>query len=246
MIRIGISGIAGRMGQRIAYLTLKDKDLEVKAALERENHDMINSEICIGEDYHLLVSSDLEAVSGYLDCFIEFTFPEPTLKHLEICKEKGVPMVIGTTAINEEGEKKIKEASKKIPIVYSPNMSIGVNMLFKLVSEAARVLAEDFSIKVDETHHIHKKDSPSGTAKMIAKVIKEASGKDVPIEAFREGEVAGNHGVLFESEFETLEVRHDAKNRDVFASGALRAAKFVAGKKPGLYSMFDVLGLTKS
>jgi 4-hydroxy-tetrahydrodipicolinate reductase len=113
------------------------------------------------------------------------------------------------------------------------------------VRETARVLGRDFDIKVDETHHVHKKDSPSGTAKMIARVIKEASGKEVPIEAFREGEVIGNHGIVFDGEFENLEIRHDAKSRDVFAAGALEAAKFVAGKTPGLYSMTDVLGLNK-
>jgi len=152
--------------------------------------------------------------------------------------------VIGTTGIGAGGEKKIAEAAKEIPIVFSPNMAIGVNVLFNIVAEAARALGNaGFSIKVDETHHVHKKDSPSGTAKMIGRVIKEASGKDAPIKAFREGEVIGNHGIVFESEFETLEVRHDARTRDVFAAGALKAAAFVAGKEIGLYSMADVLGL---
>ena len=152
-------------------------------------------------------------------------------------------MVIGTTGITPEGEEKIKKASKKIPIVFSPNMSVGVNLLFKIVAEAAKVLGEDFSIKIDETHHIHKKDSPSGTAKMIAKKIKEAVGIEAPIKAFRKDEVVGNHGIVFDGKQENIEIRHDAKSREVFVLGAVKAAKFVIDKNPGLYSMADVLGL---
>jgi 4-hydroxy-tetrahydrodipicolinate reductase len=152
-------------------------------------------------------------------------------------------MVIGTTGLDASQENDIAERSRNIPIVFAPNMSIGVNLLFKIVKEAAGALSGDFDIRIDETHHIHKKDSPSGTAKMINKVIKEASGQDVPIKAFREGEVIGNHGIMFESEFETLEIRHNAKTRDVFAAGALKAAKFLKDKSSRLYTMADVLGI---
>jgi 4-hydroxy-tetrahydrodipicolinate reductase len=154
-------------------------------------------------------------------------------------------LVIGTTGLDAEAEKAIREAAKTIPIVFSPNMAIGVNLLFNLVREGARVLGKDFRIKIDETHHVHKKDSPSGTAKMIAGIIKEASGVDAPVEAFREGEVIGNHGIVFDGEYEKLEIRHGAKSRDVFAAGAIKAAKFAAKKEAGLYSMADVLGLQK-
>jgi 4-hydroxy-tetrahydrodipicolinate reductase len=240
MVKIGIAGICGKMGRRIADLASEDADIELASGLEREGDPSVGK-----EEKGILVTSDPEDACEGIDCFIDFTFPEPTLAHLEVCRDKGVPMVIGTTAIDAEGEQKIREAAKSIPIVFSPNMSVGVNLLFNIVREAARVLGRDFDIKVDETHHVHKKDSPSGTAKMIAKVIKEASGKEVPIEAFREGEVIGNHGIVFDSQFENLEIRHDAKSRDVFVVGALEAAKFVAGKAPGLYSMADVLGLSK-
>jgi 4-hydroxy-tetrahydrodipicolinate reductase len=226
------------MGKRIADLAAKDSDIEIACGIEKEDSPMIGN-----EDYGAIISSDTEKACEGIDCLIEFTLPEPTLKHVEVCVKGGVPLVIGTTGLDAAGEDKIAEAAKSIPIVFSPNMAIGVNLLFNLVKEAAKVLGKDFDIKIDETHHVHKKDSPSGTAKMIAKKIKEASALDAPIEAFREGEVIGNHGIVFDGKYEQLEIRHDAKSRDVFAAGALEAAKFIAGKKPGLYTMADVLGL---
>lgn len=247
MLKIGISGACGKMGKRIAALALKEKDLKVAACLEDAKAPDAGKDygLVIGEkELGVIVTSDLEKIAKEIDCLIDFTLPLPTLEHVEVCRKNSLAMVIGTTGIDLRGEEKIKEASKEIPIVFSPNMAIGVNVLFKIVSEAARALGSDFTVKVDETHHVHKKDSPSGTAKMIAKVISEASGRETPpIEAFREGEVIGNHGIVFESSYENLEIRHDAKSRDVFAAGALKAAEFIIGKSPGLYSMADVLGL---
>lgn len=246
MLRIGIAGACGKMGKKIAQLVINDPETEVAGALEASASPYVGKDL--GEELGLdnigvtIVSDAKEACKG-IDCLIDFTLPEPTLEHLEACKGAKVPIVIGTTGLKEGDEKKIKEASSVIPIVYSPNMAIGVNVLFKIVAEAAKTLSPEFIIKVDETHHVHKKDSPSGTAKMIGKVIKDASGIEAPIEAFREGEVVGNHGILFDSEYETLEIRHNAKDRDVFAAGAITAAKFAATKAPGLYNMADVLGL---
>lgn len=246
MIRIGIAGACGKMGRRIGSLCLKDSEVELSAAVEIESSPELGKdfgEVLGGDKAGLLVTSDLEGALSGVDCLIDFTLPEATLGNLASCSNNKVPMVIGTTGMGEEGEEKIKETSKKIPIVFSPNMAIGVNVVFKIVAEAARALGKDFKIKVDETHHVHKKDSPSGTAKMIAKVIKDSSGEEPEVEAFREGEVIGNHGIVFDSEFENIEIRHDAKTRDVFAAGAIEAAKFTAGKPAGLYSMKDVLGL---
>ncbi len=239
MVRIGIAGACGKMGKRIAGLAIKDPDVELVSALEREDHPSIGR-----EEYCVKVTADPLGACEGIDCMIDFTLPGPTLEHLEACKKKRVPMVIGATGMNSEEEGKVREAAKTIPIVFTPNMAVGVNLLFKLVREAARILGRDSRIKIDETHHVHKKDSPSGTAKMIAKIIKESSGVETPIEAFREGEVIGNHGIVFDGEFETLEIRHDAKSRDAFAAGAIEAAKYVAGEAPGLYSMADVLGLS--
>jgi 4-hydroxy-tetrahydrodipicolinate reductase len=247
MVRIGISGACGKMGLKIAALALKEPEkFKITGAFEWSGSPFIGKDLgeALGTgNLGVIVSSDMDKGLKDVDCLIEFTLPEPTLSHLPIVVKHGVPTVIGTTGIDAAGETAIKDASKTIPIVFSPNMSMGVNTLFKIVSEAARVLGKDFVIKTDETHHVHKKDAPSGTAKMIARVIKESSGVDAPVEVFREGEVVGNHGIIFESPFETLEIRHDAKSRDVFAAGALKGALFLAGKKPGFYTMGDVLGI---
>lgn len=245
-MRIGISGACGKMGRRIAALAVKDPGIKISAALEKEASPEIGKDLglVIGSgELGVKITSDPEKACQDIDCLVEFTLPAVTLEHLEICRRNGTPLVIGTTGLEAEGEKRIKRAAGEIPIVFSPNMAIGVNLLFNIAREIARVLGRGFSVKIDETHHIHKKDSPSGTAKMIARVIKETTGTDVPIEAFREGEVIGNHGVVFDGEYEKLEIRHDAKSRDVFAAGAIKAARFVSGKKAGLYSMADVLGL---
>jgi len=245
MVTIGIAGACGKMGKMIAGIALKDSEVKIGLALERADCPQAGKDLgeVLGSGVlDVAVSSDVKNVKD-AGCIIDFTLPEPTLGHVKACVEAGVPMVIGTTGFTPEGEAAIKKASERIPIVFSPNMAAGVNILFKIVAEAAKALGPDFDIKVDETHHVHKKDSPSGTAKMIARVIRESSGKDVPIEAFREGEVIGNHGIVFEGKFETLEIRHDAKSREAFAAGAVKAAKFLAGKRPGLYSMFDVLGI---
>jgi len=245
-MRIGIYGICGKMGKRIAALAMEEGDMEIVSVIEIEGHPMVGKDMgeVLGTDSTgVRVLASAEGAKGDIDCMIDFTLPDATVEHVKVCADAGIPMVIGTTGLDAKAEEAIKKASEKIPIVFSPNMSVAMNVLFNLVSDASRVLGEDFSIKVDETHHVHKKDSPSGTAKMILKVIKGSCGRDVPVEAFREGEVIGNHGINFDSEYETLEIRHDAKTRDVFVAGALKAARFVAGKAPGLYSMADVLGL---
>jgi len=234
------------MGGRIADLAMQEEDVEIGAVFEQEDNPMVGKdlgEVLGTRETGIKVSPELGKTMVKIDCLIDFTSPVATLENVRVCADKKIPIVIGTTGLDEKTESVIVKASKEIPVVYSPNMSIGVNLLFGLVREAAKVLGRDFFIKVDETHHVHKKDSPSGTAKMIAKIIKEACGKDVPIEAFREGEVVGNHGVVFDGEYERIEIRHEAKSRDVFVVGAIKAAKFVAGKKPGLYKMTDVLGL---
>ena len=249
MLRIGISGACGKMGRRIAEIAGKDPDVNISAALERNEASERGQDLGLvtgAGELGVTVVSDLEGVRKDIDCLIEFTLPAPTLEHLEICRREGIPMVIGTTGLDPEGEERIRKAADTIPVVFSPNMAVGVNLLFNIVREAARILGRSFSIRIDETHHVHKKDSPSGTAKMIARVVAEAAGVDPPpIEAFREGEVIGDHGIVFDGEYEKLEIRHSAKSRDVFAAGAVEAAKFVVGKPAGLYGMADVLGLER-
>jgi len=245
-MRIGINGIAGKMGKRIAVLASVEKDVTIRVAIEVPSSPVIGKKLSeviefSGED--IVISSSLEKVCADIDCLIDFTSAESSLNCLDVCRKNNVAMVIGTTGFTKEEEEKIRIAAQEIPIVFSPNMAEGVNVLFDIVRRAVRVLKDDFCIKIDETHHVHKKDSPSGTAKMIQKVIRGATEETIPVKASRIGEVIGIHGIIFENEYEKLEIRHNAKSRDVFAAGAIKAAKFTTGKKPALYDMADVLGL---
>ncbi len=224
MTKICVSGSKGKMGARIKALAKGDAEFEVSGSFD------------IGEEAEPLIKE--------CDCLIEFTSPEATIEHLGICEKEKKAIVIGTTGLSAQDVEKVKAASGAIPVVFSPNMSIGVNVVFKMLRDAAKTLGEDYSVSMVEAHHLHKKDKPSGTAKEMARIIKEEGHvTDVPIESVREGEIVGEHTVTFESETDVIEITHSAKTRDIFAQGALTAAKFISGKKPGLYTMGDVLGL---
>ncbi len=236
MLKIAVSGAAGKMGGRIITLIGQDKDLRLVVALEKKGHERIGD--LIGE---VKISDDPELIKD-ADCLVEFTTPQATIEHLDFVVRNKKSMVIGTTGFSDQQKRRIKEISKEIPVVFSPNMSIGVNLLFRLVREAAAKLAPDYTVNITEAHHIHKKDAPSGTAKRLAQIIKEVSGKDVlDIRSIREDEIVGDHKVIFDGPFDKLELSHSAKSRDIFARGAIEAAKFVAGKGPGLYDVQDVL-----
>jgi len=244
MIKLAISGCCGRMGSRIAALAVQDNDIEITGAIEVKDNANIGKGLggILGIDgLKVKITSNPEEAMRKSNVLIEFTSQEATLKHLEIALRGKKAMIIGTTGIDEGGLEKITDASKKIPIVFAPNMSIGVNLLFNLAKTTAAVL-KDSQVSMTEAHHKHKKDAPSGTATNLAQVIKGVKGKiDLPIKSIREGEVIGDHTVIFDGEFETLELSHRAKSRDVFASGALIAAKYITGKDKGLYNMQDVL-----
>lgn len=238
MIKLAVSGCQGRMGNRITYLALEDKAFKVTTLLEHQAHPKAQEPI-----QNISIQTNSATLKG-CQALIEFTTPEATLEHIEACLKYKVGIVIGTTGLNEEQIKKIKAASKKIPIVFSSNMSVGVNVLFKLTELAAQKLGQNYSMKITEAHHIHKKDAPSGTAKTLAQVAEQASGQKITdIQSIREGEIIGDHTIFFESGEDLLSITHHAKTRDIFAKGALVAAKFVAKKKSGLFSMQDVLGL---
>jgi 4-hydroxy-tetrahydrodipicolinate reductase len=244
MVKICVAGACGKMGKKIVALALKDAEIEVVSLLESpECPDILRPFDKTSGGCDLIVMSDPSEACSCADCLIDFTLPGPTLTHLEQCVKRSVGMVIGTTGFDREEENKISAAAKKIPIVFSPNMAVGVNLVFKMVSDISGILGKDFSVRIEETHHIHKKDSPSGTAKKIASCVRENGGQDPSIEAFRVGEVVGEHAVVFDGEYERIEVRHSAKDRDVFAYGAIRAAKFLKGKPAGIYSMADVLNV---
>ncbi len=239
MIKLGVSGAKGRMGQTIAHLAIKDNDFALTTLLEHKDCPDVSGDIN-GVGY----TTDNSALEQ-CDAVIEFTLPDGTLENLKACVEYKVPMVIGTTGFTDEGLAAITEAAKTIPIVFASNMSIGVNVFFKITELVGKKLKDIQGIKVYEEHHIHKKDSPSGTAKTIAEIAEKSSGKTVSFdpEPLREGEIIGNHDITFETTFDTLKMSHHAKDRAMFALGSLTAAKFLIGKEPQLFNMQQVLGL---
>ena len=166
------------------------------------------------------------------------------MEHLKICQKYGVKMVIGTTGLSKDQAAMIKKASSKIAIVFSSNMSVGVNLAFALIRQTAKVTGKNYAIHLTETHHVHKKDAPSGTAKTMAEIAEESAKIKVSnIDAIREGEVIGDHEIIFESPVDRIGISHHAKTRDIFAEGSLVAAKFLAKQSKGLFNMQDVLGL---
>ncbi|MFH1848489.1 MAG: 4-hydroxy-tetrahydrodipicolinate reductase [Candidatus Omnitrophota bacterium] len=237
MIKLAISGSGGRMGARIINLALEDKALQVMALLEAPGHPVVGKKLSGIE-----VTSDIKQIAN-ADVVIDFTSAQATIANLKAAVELKKPVVIGTTGFSEEQADKIKAAGKSIPIVFSPNMSIGVNLIFRLAGEIAKTLGRDYDIEITEAHHKAKKDAPSGTAKKMAEAIKEATKREVPMHSLRVGDVVGDHTIVFAGNSERIELTHRAHSRDVFALGALKAAKFIAGKKPGLYSMREVLGV---
>ncbi len=235
MIKLGISGVCGKMGRRIFELASHDKDLEVALALEKKGTPEIGRDL--GK---IKISSSPDGIF-LVDVFVDFTLPEASQTNLDYVARYKKALVLGTTGFNEEQLKKIEEVSKAVPIVFSPNMSVGVNVLFSLLPELARRLGPDYSIEIVEAHHKAKKDAPSGTAKKIGQILTEVTRREIPVHAVRLGDIVGDHTVIFCGNSERIEIKHQAHSRDLFALGALKAAKWVAQKTPGLYSMQDVL-----
>ncbi|MBN2456774.1 MAG: 4-hydroxy-tetrahydrodipicolinate reductase [Sedimentisphaerales bacterium] len=261
--KLAVIGAAGRMGKRIISLAVEDENFEIVAAIEKKNHPDI------GKDAGIVAAAgpiDIKLDSTYpagADVAINFSQPKATDKTIEYCLENQAALVLGTTGLEPEQIKRIKAASGKIPVIYGTNMSVGMNVLFSLVGKVASMLGEDYDIEIIEQHHRFKKDSPSGSALTLAENICRATGKNFPdcltygrggkdalrqkgnigIHAIRAGDITGIHSVIFSTLGETVALNHTAHSRDGFARGALRAAKWLAGKKPGLYSMPDVLGL---
>lgn len=236
MIKLGVSGALGKMGNRILVLASQDSDFKITLAIERLGHPLLGDKVAGME-----VVSYWEMIKD-IDVLVDFTAPEATFEHLDHCVKFKKAIVIGTTGFTQEQKDQIAQASKKIPVVFSPNMSIGVNLLFAFVRQAAAQLTSEYKISMKEAHHIHKKDAPSGTAKFLAQIIREERGEvDVDIKSIREGEIIGDHEVVFESPWDTIKLSHSAKTRDIFALGALAAVKFVVTKRNGLYGMADVI-----
>ena len=263
MMKIAISGASGRMGKMLIEAVVKADDMTLAAALCPTGDAMIGQDAgaFMGAATGVLVTDDIEALKG-CDVLIDFTRPAGTLAYLAFCREHGIGVVIGTTGFDAQGKAAIEAAASDIPIVFAPNMSVGVNAAFKLIEVAAKLLA-DYDCEIVEMHHKHKVDAPSGTALEMGRRVAAARGakfEDVAVlsreghtgerrpgsigfAALRGGDVVGDHTVIFAADGERLELTHKAADRKVFAGGALRAAAWVIGKEPGLYGMEDVLNL---
>jgi len=235
MIKLGIAGVCGRMGRRIFELASLDKDFEISLALERKGIPQIGKEI--GK---LKISSSPDGLF-LVDVFVDFTTADASEVNLDYVARYKKALVLGTTGLNDKQLKKVEDVSRIVPIVFSPNMSVGVNVLFKTLPEIAKRLGSDYGVEIVEAHHKGKKDLPSGTAKKFSQILEEATNKVVPTHSIRLGDIVGDHTVIFCGNSERIEIKHQAHSRDVFAQGALRAAKWIFGKPPGLYSMQDVL-----
>ena len=263
-IRLAVVGCLGRMGRSIIAQALKDKDVSVRAAIESRDNLYIGSnlkELLREDSIDIKVSDNLEKVADDIDVIIDFTSPAATISTLSIARGVKIPIVVGTTGLMDEELKVLKSTSGLIPVLYSANMSIGINLLFKLLPELTTALGDDYDIEIIEIHHNKKKDSPSGTAKRLAKLIADAKGAsldklavygregnvgqrpkgEIGIHAIRAGNVIGEHTIVFAGRNERIEITHRATSRDVFAQGAIRAAKYIFDKSPGLYNMQDVL-----
>ena len=246
-IKLVIAGCCGRMGRSIAALALQDGAFAIGAALEAAGHEALGRDLglALGQptDAGVTVVADARSAIAQGDVVVEFTAPDVTVAHVQLARELRKPMVIGTTGLSDAQMETVRLASGAIPVVLSPNMSLGVNVLFELARIAAERLP-GYDVEVVESHHRQKKDAPSGTAKRLVEVLasaRKALPGTIPVHAVRAGDIVGDHTVILAGPSERLELTHRAHAREVFARGALRAARFVIGKKPGLYDMSHVL-----
>lgn len=265
--KVAIVGAAGRMGKTLIEAVFNAQGLTFTAATERAESSLLGADAGelagIGKQ-NVTIVDDLSTVVNQFDVVIDFTSPVATMQHLAICREHGKKMVIGTTGLDDAQKAEIDAAAQDIAIVFAPNMSIGVNLCFKLLDIAARVMGDDCDIEIVEAHHRHKVDAPSGTALRMGEVVADALDRDlkqvavygregqtgardrqtIGFETIRAGDVVGEHSVWFASEGERVEIVHKASSRMTFASGAARAASWLAEQKTGRFDMQDVLGLS--
>jgi 4-hydroxy-tetrahydrodipicolinate reductase len=264
-LNIAVAGASGRMGKMLVEAIAKAPDARLTGALDVAGSPALGQDAAafLGQPSGVAISSELDAGLAGARCLIDFTRPEGTLKHLAYCAEHGIAMVIGTTGFDEAGKAAISKAAEKTAIVFAPNMSVGVNVTLKLLEMAAKSFAEGYDIEIIEAHHRHKVDAPSGTALKMGEVIADALGRDlkqcavygregvtgerdpstIGFATIRGGDIVGDHTVLFAGDGERIEISHKSGSRVTYAHGALRAARFLADKKTGLYDMQDVLAL---
>ena len=246
-IKLAISGCCGRMGRSIALLAAKDPAFALTGAVEATGHEALGRDlgVAIGHasDLGVRVVSDARAAFGASDVIIEFTAPDVTVSHAQLARDLRKPMVVGTTGLSDAQLQTLRLTAETVPVLLSPNMSPGVNVLFELAQLAAERLA-GYDVEVVESHHKQKKDAPSGTAKRLAELLAAARKQlpgAIPVHAIRAGDIVGDHTVILAGPSERVELTHRAHDREVFSQGALRAARFVAKQPPGLYDMSHVL-----
>ena len=264
-LNIAVAGASGRMGRMLVEAVLGSGDCSLTGALDVPGSPALGTDAgaFLGRPTGVAVTADLQRGLAGADVLIDFTRPEGTLAHLAACRTLGVAMVIGTTGFTPAQKAEIGAAAATLPIVWAPNMSVGVNVMLRLLDQAARALAQGYDIEVIEAHHRHKVDAPSGTALAMGETLARALGRDlkdcavyaregvtgerdpssIGFATIRGGDIVGDHTVLFAGTGERIEITHRSSSRANYAAGSLRAARFLQGRPPGLYGMDDVLGL---
>ncbi len=266
MTKIVVTGAAGRMGGRIISLVDEADKLQLVGAVEMAGHSKIGQDagyVAGCGDLGVMISDSLPKALEQADLLIDFTFPQVSLRNAAVCAAMGKAMVIGSTGFTPQERAELETFAQRAPFVFAPNMSVGVNVCFKLLKDLARTLGDGFDVEIVELHHNKKKDSPSGTAVRMGEVVAEALGRDynqvanyhrqgicgertsdeIGMQTVRGGDIVGEHTVYFIGMGERIELTHRAMSRDMFARGAIRAAQWLGGKPPGLYDMQAVLGL---
>ncbi len=262
MTKIAITGAAGRMGRRVAALAIESEQFDIVSAMEMKSHPALGRDIGELAGVGTFGVKIAESLDETPEALVDFSLPEGTLHWLGVCRDKGIAMVIGTTGLTASHEAEVADSAGRVAIMHSGNMSMGINVLLKVAADVARALGDEYDVEISETHHRFKADAPSGTAIMLAKSVCESLGRDygetivfgrggkcrrkkgeIGMHALRVGDTVGEHSVHFGNLGETVTLSHSAHSRDTFAQGALRAAQWIVGKKPGMYSMRDVLGL---
>ncbi len=266
MMQVAITGVTGRMGKSLVKAAFENENIDCVAAVARPGSPLFGQDagVTAGLDpIDVKISAQLQACIDSAQVVVDFTLPESSMENLAICEQAGKSIVIGTTGFSAKQRKQIELSSQNIPIVLAPNMSVGVNLSFKLLEIASKVLGDQVDIEIIEAHHRHKLDAPSGTALRMGEVIAETLGRDLDTQAvwarhgrmdernksdigfsvIRAGDIVGEHTAMFADDGERLEITHKASSRMTFATGAMRAALWLASKPAGLYDMQDVLGL---
>ena len=264
-LKIVVVGATGKMGQAISHQVYNESSLELLAAIDIESSGGIGKDVgeLIGLNTGIKISVDFESTLKKADVVIDFTRPEASLSFIDLCAKNNVAYVLGTTGFSEQEKKLITDVAKKIPICFSPNMSIGVNLLISLTEKATKILQHDYDIEIIESHHKHKVDAPSGTSLRLGESVAKVTGRtlnengvfkrhgnnlerkenEIGFSTIRGGDIVGEHTVMFAGIGERIELTHKASSRSTFSKGAIIAAKFLRDKKNGLFDMFDVLGL---